>query len=341
MALVSALGFSKICNWVFDPRYEIRFNYEQLEEGDKVFVNLDYLHRFVEILYKYKPEKKFILLTHNADNPFTDAHFNMVNDYVLRIYAINNICDNINVITIPLAFQDYPKDHFKLIISNAIKRDSINKNNLLYMNFSIHTNVNKRQVCYDVFNNYNWVTKRENITKEEFMNDILESKYVLSPEGTGIDCHRIYESIICGTIPIVHKTGTVMDKFYEKLPVLLVDDWKIITKEYLEENYKTNKNKLYSWLKDNKGWTSANYWVQNIHFITFGDEKYANTLNRLKDQAIKSNFFNSINIYSSKNFESDFEHKQFIENNRRGYGYWIWKLYFVLKRHHELHITFF
>ena len=266
MSLVSGLEFSKICNWVFDPRYEIRFDYTKVEEGDKVFVNLDYFNNFLNEVRKYSIKAKFILITHNADNPFTDWHFNNIKDYVLKVYAINNICDNINVVTIPLAFQDYPKDHFKLIILTAIKRNKAEKTNLLYMNFAIHTNKEKRTICYNTFKGAEWVTKEENITKEKFMERILESKYVLSPEGTGIDCHRIYESIICGTIPIILKSGTVMDKFYEKLPVLLIDDWSIITKEYLENenNYENNRKRLYDWLNNNKGWTRAHFWINQI-----------------------------------------------------------------------------
>ena len=47
--------------------------------------------------------------------------------------------------------------------------------------------------------------------------------HILSPEVTGIDCHRIYESIYLGSIPIL-KTSE-LDYFYEKLPVLIVKNF--------------------------------------------------------------------------------------------------------------------
>ena len=28
-------------------------------------------------------------------------------------------------------------------------------------------------------------------------------KFIISPEGNGIDCHRHYEAILCGCIPII------------------------------------------------------------------------------------------------------------------------------------------
>jgi hypothetical protein len=337
MALASGLAFHKLSNWSFDPRYPINFDYNKLIEGDTVFLNLDYFQQFYNVLLNSAfPIKKFILITHNSDRSFTNHHFSLIEKYVYRIYAINNECNNIKVVTIPIAFQDYPQNHFRLILEKSLKRNKVEKTNLLYMNFNIGTNPQKRQPCFDIFNSYDWVTKKQNVSKEEFMNDVLLSKYVLSPEGTGIDCHRIYEAIICGTIPIIKKSNTEMDKFYKKLPVMLIDDWNIITLEYLNQNYINYKFHLDNWLNKSGGWIYGDYWIQKLHLITFGDEKYERTKLRLKEESVKSKFFSSIKLYSPNNFESDFKHLEFIRNNRRGYGYWIWKMYFILKRLNEI-----
>ena len=71
-------------------------------------------------------------------------------------------------------------------------------------------------------------------------------------------------------------------------------------------------------------------------FITFGNEKYYNSLNRIKDEALSFNIFDKILTYNDldlKNNFSDFweKHENFIINNKRGYGYWIWKSFLVLK----------
>jgi hypothetical protein len=330
--VLSGLAFNKISDWSFDLRYPVTFNYNKLQDGDIVFLNFEYFLEFLYDISNKQNKKKFILISHNSDNSFTDEHYNMIKDYVYRVYAINNVCNNDNVVTIPLGFQDYPSNHFKLIVEMLLKSKKIEKKHLLYMNFSIHTNLKKRKECFETFKNYEWVTIQLNVSKEHFMKDMLFSKYVLSPEGTGIDCHRIYEAIACGSIPIIKKSGTRMDNFYENLPVVLIDDWKEITQEYLEENYNIYKSKLDIWLKDNGGWIHPNFWIQNIHLISFGCEKYTLTKLRLKKEAEESKFFSSINIYSPKDLGEDFEHISFIQNNPRGYGCWIWKLYFVLKK---------
>ena len=75
--------------------------------------------------------------------------------------------------------------------------------------------------------------------------------------------------------------------------------------------------------------------IQKIYFITFGNEKYYNSLNRIHKEALDFNIFDEIilNTYIDLKNDSEFWscHSDFIEKNRRGYGYWIWKPYINLK----------
>jgi hypothetical protein len=60
----------------------------------------------------------------------------------------------------------------------------------------------------------------------------IKYAFVLSPHGNGLDCHRTWEALILGCIPIV-KTSAI-DSLYDDLPVVLVKDWSEITREFLE-----------------------------------------------------------------------------------------------------------
>jgi hypothetical protein len=79
--------------------------------------------------------------------------------------------------------------------------------------------------------------------------------------------------------------------------------------------------------------------TQKFHFITFGNQKYYNALNRICNQAKELNIFDSVFAYNDKIlFEyEDFQiHKEFISNNSRGFGYWIWKPFIVLKEFEKM-----
>lgn len=55
--------------------------------------------------------------------------------------------------------------------------------------------------------------------------------FVLSPEGGGMDCHRTWEALTLGCIPIVKRSA--FSDLFQNLPVLIVDDWSDIDLEML------------------------------------------------------------------------------------------------------------
>lgn len=70
------------------------------------------------------------------------------------------------------------------------------------------------------------------VPRIETWTNMVKYKYVLSPHGEGLDCHRTWEAIAMGCIPIV-KTSP-LDPLFEGLPVLIVQEWSDITQELLK-----------------------------------------------------------------------------------------------------------
>lgn len=60
--------------------------------------------------------------------------------------------------------------------------------------------------------------------------------FVLSPEGAGLDCHRTWEALALGCIPIVKRNA--FSDLYQYLPVLVVDDWGDINLQLLQDALK-------------------------------------------------------------------------------------------------------
>ena len=74
----------------------------------------------------------------------------------------------------------------------------------------------------------------------------------------------------------------------------------------------------------------------NITFITFGSHSdYIDAGNRLIQQAKQLNIFTKCILYTSEDLKKDNEFwntdQKFIEENKRGYGYWLWKPYLIKK----------
>lgn len=78
----------------------------------------------------------------------------------------------------------------------------------------------------------------------EYFKTIGTYKFVASPEGNGIDCHRHYEALLAGCIPILEKNPKSESK-YAGCPVLWTTDYSEITEEYLTMKYKEMLNTEY------------------------------------------------------------------------------------------------
>ena len=74
--------------------------------------------------------------------------------------------------------------------------------------------------------------------------------------------------------------------------------------------------------------------MQKCHFITFGNQRYYNSVTRICQEAQILGVFNTIKGYREKDlfeFEDFLQHRDYCYNNRRGFGYWTWKSFLVMK----------
>lgn len=257
---ISGYEFHKLCRFSFCNRYPQMTDLRQLRDGDFVFLNFDVFSQFFNFVRNF-PMKlpKFNLVVHNSDQTFRVQHYNLIKPYIVKIYCINcNIKKNPDIVKIPLGFVD---DKYK---PHAVLRDVAEmpseKHVFCYLNFAIRTNPTERQLCYDTLKSEQWITCEFNIPPRDFYEKIKKSKYVISPDGTGYDCHRVYESILFDTIPIIKRNP--LSDFYERLPVLQIDAWTDLNEEMLRTQYDGLYKRLVEWKTANPGWETAKFWCK-------------------------------------------------------------------------------
>jgi len=174
---------------------------------------------------------------------------------------------------------------------------------------------------------------RINVTNPKCYDVMSQYKFVLSPPGAGMDCHRTWEALYIGCIPIV--ITSKIDELYEELPIVVVKDWSEITKEFLERKYdEVMKNKQDN--KYNMEKLELKYWTdklvidktptRNIHFITYGNDKFEKAKTRIVKEAHVFGEFNSVKAFGPEHLPKDFTNNyEQILNMPRGGGYWIWR----------------
>jgi hypothetical protein len=102
----------------------------------------------------------------------------------------------------------------------------------------------------------------DNQFKDRCSSWIAQSRcaFVLSPRGGGYDCHRTWEALVLGCIPIVKSSG--LDPLFDDLPVLIVQEWSDVTAELLQRTRDAyaartwNREKLY-----------MTYWLAQINAV--------------------------------------------------------------------------
>ncbi len=82
------------------------------------------------------------------------------------------------------------------------------------------------------------------LSRTDYFNQLPKYKFCISPEGNGVDCHRTYEALIEGVIPICQYSRHI-ENIYRGCPILWTTDYSEITPAYLEEKWNEMKDKDY------------------------------------------------------------------------------------------------
>ena len=217
--MISGQYYADKCKWVECSRYPGRQRYSKLlaRTGDWVFINGDRVLDFAASLPRIMI-KKHAFIVHNSDQSFDSTKLAALLPFALSIWAINTTVTHPLLTTIPLGFPDQAVQFTMTYVRPTVDRDIE-----IYANFTVGTNTTKRNNCLAAFAGDPRVIMRTGLSKQEYYHDLCRSKYVLCPEGTGIDTHRFYEAVFCGATPVVLRNS--LSDFYSRYPVKIIDKW--------------------------------------------------------------------------------------------------------------------
>jgi hypothetical protein len=79
----------------------------------------------------------------------------------------------------------------------------------------------------------------------------------VSPHGNGLDCHRTWEALALGCIPIVKSSG--IDPLFDELPVWIVNQWSDVTADAMRTKIEEFRNINFNYDK-----LTVGYWKSKI-----------------------------------------------------------------------------
>lgn len=273
---ISGYTWWHFCDWKltepdFGKSTYSKFDPNSVQLGDTVFVEYNCLEEFAK---DYLPQIKnrFILITGNygygADMPLPGPHFSILKNENIAAWFVQNIdrlpTENLIPMPIGLASNYWPHGNNSLLdylIPHALENEE--RSIFIYVNFSVAP---ERVPCANHFTLLG-VKGESRKSYADYLQDLSQSVFVISPPGGGLDCHRTWEALLLGCYPVVQ--STTLNPLYEDLPVVIIQDWAEVTHEFLEEKYRELKSK--KWSRDKLYFS---YWVERIRTL---QEKLRNT----------------------------------------------------------------
>jgi hypothetical protein len=256
-------------------------------DGMTIYICSDLLHYFLNNVLPHI-KHKFVLVSGDSDlcvplEALTKVEtYRLLNSpYLVKWFAQNTkIQDNDKIVQIPIGL-DYhtitnnPNCNWKIRGENSLPRSqeytlvSIKEKSVpfyeriskIYVNFSIHSDrFNQRKQSLNTIPGNLLVLDQEFKPRTILWSQMIKYTFVLSPFGIGMDCHRTWEALCLGCIPVV--CAPHFNNLFEDLPVLIVSKWSDITEDLLKETLNKFSNKSFKYEK-----LSLDYWQNKIRNV--------------------------------------------------------------------------
>jgi hypothetical protein len=242
---ISGDTFRDSSDYIFDEVSNL--NPKHVKHGQVVFIKSDLLEVYFEKIHPFI-KYKYVILTHNSDAEISDRY---IDSKIIRWYAQNVNVKHDIVTPIPIGLENlHHNKNGRVVLFEIYKNLHISKSNTILFGFNVHTNPLERQKALDVLNIHPCAIKIDKWRGPKgYLETLSKHKFVASPEGNGIDCHRTWEAMYLGVIPIV--TRSILSEYFYNLglPILLISNWGEVEDfdmEYLSRFYEEHSDRFLS-----------------------------------------------------------------------------------------------
>lgn len=241
----------------------------KLKRGSTVYVCTSALKALVKVLDQIK--EPFILVTGDSDCEVSEESSTvqtlLSSPKIYHWFAQNLTFQHFKVTHMPIGIDyhtisrpgevhpwgkgQYPVDQEKILMQYCTTSEQTRRIPICYANWhhaiwGIGSRGDRPQCKKEVPSNCVYY-EPEFTCRETSWKNQQSFSFVLSPKGGGLDCHRTWEAIILGCIPIIKSSG--LNPLFRDLPVYIVDEWSDITQETLQKATNNLANKDFNFNK--------------------------------------------------------------------------------------------
>lgn len=219
---------------------------------------------FVEELFKRIRGNKdnYILITFNGDYPVDAEKFRLKPPCIKKWFAQNVDFSNKDLIPLPIGMENDcgpskgPNTDHKIIEKYLPPNDIVKSLDKIYCNFLIRHWEPRRKILDALIKN-NVAFLDERVNYETYCINMAKHRFIASPRGNGRDCHRTWEALYLGCIPVVEKH--LMYDSYPDLPIVQIERWEDVNRRWMDDQYEKFFNR-----KFNYDQLKISYWFDRI-----------------------------------------------------------------------------
>jgi hypothetical protein len=206
---------------------------EALRGCRTIFVYTHLLESFVERILP-RLDHRFVLISHNSDDG-VDARFlpALGDPRVAAWFAQNAMVDHPKLTHLPIGIANAQWRHGdlgRLAAAASVPRGA--RKGVAYCNFSAGTHPIRSVVRERMSaSGFAWMAPVRPFG--EYLSDMAGCRWCVSPPGNGEDCHRTWEALYLGVVPIVFRTAWNAALFSD-LPVIRIDGPDALTRASIE-----------------------------------------------------------------------------------------------------------
>jgi hypothetical protein len=206
----------------------------QLEGARSIFVYTHLLPAFIDQVLPFLDDP-FVLVTHNSDDCVDERFLPLLDDERLaHWFAQNAVIDHAKLTPLPIGVANAQWPHGNLNdLAELCAQAPASRRLAVYSNFDVRTNPAVRQPLLALFSSRPFIWQAPARPYRDYLADMAGCRWCVSPPGNGVDCHRTWEALYLGVIPVVLRTAWGA-KLHDGLPVAQVDDFADMTLEALQ-----------------------------------------------------------------------------------------------------------
>jgi len=194
--------------------------------NSKLFVSANRLREFLAEIFP-RIDSPFIAITHQGDLNIGEEFRAFADDpRVLHWFAQNCLLEHPKVTPLPIGLEDRWRHNngeyraFMRLLKNSPQIPAIG------YSFSLTTNLERRLSCYKSLQRSAAGTELpQPLNSQEYRRVAGRYMFIASPPGNGLDCHRTWEALYMGCVPIVEDNYMNRSFLEHGLPIVLVREW--------------------------------------------------------------------------------------------------------------------